>query len=190
MALPSWFDTSRRVFKHANTHATTSTWDPIAPASIGAAADDHTHEGGEHPSLATHDALGLATDAELSTHTGVAGAHHVAFVQADHDALPNAHHSNANDHAASHTHASHSSIGAGDHHVAFVQADHDALANPHHSNASDHASTNDPTADQKAALAGTSGAPSVTNKYVTNDDARNTNARTPSSTLTHGDAAH
>src|SRR3990167_1403586 len=150
MALPSWFDTSRRVFKHANTHATTSTWDPIAPASIGAAADDHTHEGGEHPSLATHDALGLATDAELSTHTGVAGAHHVAF----------------------------------------VQADHDALANPHHSNASDHASTNDPTADQKAALAGTSGAPSVTNKYVTNDDARNTNARTPSSTLTHGDAAH
>lgn len=42
-----------------------------------------------------------------------------------------------------------------------------------------HSNTNDPSADQKAALAGTSGAPSATNKYVTNDDARNTNARTP-----------
>jgi len=42
-----------------------------------------------------------------------------------------------------------------------------------------HPNTNDPTADQKAALAGTSGTPSVTNKYVTNADARNTDARTP-----------
>ena len=50
--------------------------------------------------------------------------------------------------------------------------------------------TNTPTTDQKAALAGTSGVPSGTNKYVTDADARNTNARTPSSTLTHGDAAH
>ena len=53
-----------------------------------------------------------------------------------------------------------------------------------------HANTNDPSADQKAALAGTSGVPSVTNKYVTDADAHNTNARTPLSTLTHGDAAH
>ncbi len=36
-----------------------------------------------------------------------------------------------------------------------------------------------PSADEKAALAGTSGSPSGTNKYVTNDDSRNTNARTP-----------
>jgi len=35
-----------------------------------------------------------------------------------------------------------------------------------------HANTNDPTTDQKAALAGTSGTPSVTNKYVTNQDGR------------------
>lgn len=42
-----------------------------------------------------------------------------------------------------------------------------------------HATTNDPTADQKAALPGTSGTPSVSNKYVTDADARNTNARTP-----------
>lgn len=36
-----------------------------------------------------------------------------------------------------------------------------------------------PTADQKAALAGTSGTPSSTNKYVTNNDTRNTDPRTP-----------
>lgn len=38
-----------------------------------------------------------------------------------------------------------------------------------------------PTTDEKAALAGTSGAPSGSNKYVTNADSRNTNARTPTS---------
>jgi hypothetical protein len=36
-----------------------------------------------------------------------------------------------------------------------------------------------PTADQKAALAGSSGAPAVGNPYVTDADARNANARTP-----------
>lgn len=44
-----------------------------------------------------------------------------------------------------------------------------------------HANTNDPTADQKAALAGSSGTPSVTNKYVTNADARNSDSRAPTS---------
>ena len=43
-----------------------------------------------------------------------------------------------------------------------------------------HANTNDPLADEKAALAGTSGTPSVSNKYVTNADSRNSDARTPS----------
>lgn len=42
-----------------------------------------------------------------------------------------------------------------------------------------HANTNDPTAGQKAALAGSSGAPGAGNVYVTDADARNTNARTP-----------
>jgi hypothetical protein len=41
-----------------------------------------------------------------------------------------------------------------------------------------HANTNDPTANQKAALAGT-GTPSATDKYVSDSDARNTNSRTP-----------
>ena len=48
-----------------------------------------------------------------------------------------------------------------------------------HSNALDHASTNDPSAGEKAALAGTSGTPGSGNKYVTDADSRLTNARTP-----------
>ncbi len=62
-----------------------------------------------------------------------------------------------------------------------------------------HANTNDPTADQKAALTGTSGTPSSTNKYVTNSDSRLSDARTPTAhthvknditdfTHTHSDA--
>lgn len=42
-----------------------------------------------------------------------------------------------------------------------------------------HSNANDPSADQKAALAGTSGTPSAANKYVTDGDSRMTNARTP-----------
>jgi hypothetical protein len=48
-----------------------------------------------------------------------------------------------------------------------------ALNFPTHSNA------NDPSAGEKAALAGTAGTPSGANRYVTNSDSRNTNARTP-----------
>lgn len=42
-----------------------------------------------------------------------------------------------------------------------------------------HAGTPHPTSDEKAALAGTDGIPSGTNKYVTNSDPRNSDARTP-----------
>jgi hypothetical protein len=52
-----------------------------------------------------------------------------------------------------------------------------ALNYPTHSNVSD------PTTEQKAALAGTSGTPSGTNRYVTDQDPRMTNARTP---VAHG----
>lgn len=48
-----------------------------------------------------------------------------------------------------------------------------ALNFPTHSNA------NDPTAEEKAALAGTAGVPSTANRYVTDADPRNSNARTP-----------
>lgn len=43
---------------------------------------------------------------------------------------------------------------------------------------------NMPTANQKAALAGTDGAPSAANEYVTDSDPRNANARTPSAHAT------
>lgn len=57
--------------------------------------------------------------------------------------------------------------------VAAVAESKLALNYPTHSNA------NDPAADEKAALAGTSGTPSTTNRYVTNQDPRMTDARTP-----------
>lgn len=50
---------------------------------------------------------------------------------------------------------------------------HAGNATAHHSNA------NDPTSGQKAALAGTSGTVSDSNRYVTNADSRMTDARTP-----------
>jgi hypothetical protein len=50
-----------------------------------------------------------------------------------------------------------------------------------------HSNASDPTLDQKSALGGTSGTPSLTNKYVTNEDSRNADARTPTS---HGNAQH
>src|SRR3972149_1366607 len=50
-----------------------------------------------------------------------------------------------------------------------------------------HTNANDPTSDQKAALAGTNGTPSIANKYLTETDPRNTNARTPTS---HGNSLH
>ncbi len=42
-----------------------------------------------------------------------------------------------------------------------------------------HSNTNDPDGGQKTALAGTSGTPSATNRYVTDQDSRMTNTRTP-----------
>jgi len=43
-----------------------------------------------------------------------------------------------------------------------------------------HTNANDPSAGEKAALVGTTGTPAADNKYVTNADSRNTDARTPS----------
>lgn len=57
-----------------------------------------------------------------------------------------------------------------------------ALQHPTHSNA------NDPSANEKAALGGTAGAPSGTNKFVTNADSRLTNARPPQAHALLGDA--
>ncbi len=58
-----------------------------------------------------------------------------------------------------------------------------ALNYPTHTNA------NDPTAAEKAAMTGSAGAPSASNRFVTNEDPRLSDARTP---ITHGllDPAH
>ncbi len=39
-------------------------------------------------------------DTSISTHAALPDEHHTAFVQADHDSLPNAHHDNSADHTA------------------------------------------------------------------------------------------
>ncbi|MBM3783961.1 MAG: hypothetical protein FJW30_06340 [Acidobacteria bacterium] len=56
-----------------------------------------------------------------------------------------------------------------------------------------HTNANDPSAGEKAALSGTAGAPSATNKFVTDIDGRLTNARPPVShallSNEHGDTA-
>lgn len=147
-------------------------------------ADDHPMYQDENESAAI--AAFEATEA-VADHAAVVDAHHVAFVQSDHDALANPHHAAftstdhanlANPHHVAFVQSDHDAL-ANPHHVAFVQDDHDALPNAHHSNALDHASTNDPTAGQKAALAGTNGAPGVGNEYVSTSDVRMTDARTP-----------
>jgi hypothetical protein len=43
---------------------------------FGPGVPDHDHPFGDHPDLSTHDALGLATDAELAAHAGDPDAHH------------------------------------------------------------------------------------------------------------------
>jgi hypothetical protein len=70
----------------------------------------------------------------------------------------------------------------GEHASAFADASH---GNAAHSStfitaADVHSNANDPAAGEKSALAGTSGTPGSENKYVTNSDPRNTDARTPS----------
>lgn len=91
------------------------------------------------------DIIIASTGSSSTSHGDLTGVtpdqHHVAFVQADHDGLANPHHSNAldhsnaNDHAASHTLASHS---------AKAHSDLTGIgASDHHSNANDHANTLD-----------------------------------------------
>ena len=101
----------------------------------GAATDPHTgyqreSEKGLANGYASLDAGGVVPDAQIPATIARDSELHTAFVQADHDALANPHHSNANDHAASHTLASHS---------AKAHSDLTGIgATDHHSNANDH----------------------------------------------------
>lgn len=100
--------------------------------------------------------------------------------------------------AGSGLHADLTDVSANQHHAKLHATDHlaagaDAITNIaflhantlDHSNALDHASTNDPTANQKAALAGT-GTPGALDKYVNDSDSRMTNSRTPSAHVLDG----
>lgn len=58
--------------------------------------------------------------------------------------------------------------------AAGALSSHAAIATVHHNNA------NDPTAGEKAALAGTTGTPGVANQYVTTTDSRMSDSRAPS----------
>lgn len=89
------------------------------------------------------------------------------------------------DHTASGLTVGHVVRASGTSSFAWAQLKHSDLggitATDHHSNA------NDPTSGEKAALAGTNGTPSSSNKYVTNSDSRLTNSRTP---VSHGNSLH
>jgi hypothetical protein len=125
--------------------------------------------GGEHPGLAAHRVIGLAAEHE---HPYAADGHtHAAEPSAEHPDL-----------------AAHEQLGlAADHEHPFAaDADltaHAATAHGLSSHAIDGAYHSGlevlPTQGQKNALAGTSGTPGTTNQYVTHQDSRLSDARTP-----------
>lgn len=87
---------------------------PFTPDGSIAATDVQTaiqevrdEAGSAHPDLATHDALGLATDAELTTHAALATHHAESHAHGSHTGIgATDHHSNANDHTENHDPAS------------------------------------------------------------------------------------
>ena len=93
-----------------------------------------------------------------------------------HAIIPGAHHSPANDPTVHQKAALDASLSptAANYYVVLDQFNAHATDPLIHTPAA-----NSPSAGEKAALAGTSGAASGTNKYVTDQDSRNTNARTP-----------
>jgi hypothetical protein len=114
------------------------------------------------------------------------GATTFAFGQAAHSDLgsigANDHHNqahvlNSGDHTVSGLTPGHVVRASGAAAFDFAQLQHGDLgavgATDHHTNA------NDPSSDQKAALAGTNGTPSASNKYVTNSDPRLTGSGVP-----------
>jgi len=113
---------------------------------------------GAHPNLATHDALGLSTDAELAAHAAAGDPHTVYATNAEldlhtgdtvdaHDASAVSILDLAGTFTATEVEAALAELTADDvshaalpniHHAEFTNPQHDALPNPHHSNANDH----------------------------------------------------
>lgn len=129
------------------------------------------------PPFAESDVTGLVSDlAAKETPAGAQGK-----VDAHKDLTTGCHgnllHSNALDHsnAADHSHSNKSTLDT----YAQTEANLSDAVSKKHSNSLDHSNSNDPSAGEKAALAGTSGTPGSGNKFVTNADSRNSDARTP-----------
>ena len=120
----------------------------------------------EHPDRAAHETLGLATKAELTDHAatphgGDAGPH-------THDYAP-LHAGHEHSHAEYATDADVADHAGTEHGLSIH-----ALDGAYHSG-----SEVLPTPGQRNALAGTSGTPGETNRYVTDQDARLSDVRTP-----------
>ena len=71
------------VASHSDTGATGAELEELTDGSTTVL---HAHTAAGHPDLATHDALGLATDAELATHAGAADPHPGYLTPAEGDA--------------------------------------------------------------------------------------------------------
>lgn len=127
-----------------------------------------------HTAELTADELAAIQDSTLPGALNVftTATHATALVAsgiAVHTAIATAHHTNVNDPTANQKAALNAATTLdGTDHVAAISdiTAHTAVASAHHSNA------NDPTSDEKAALVGTSGSPSVSNKYITDADTR------------------
>lgn len=102
-------------------HPNLATHDALGLATDAELATHAATSGHTHPNLATHDALGLATDAELATHAAAADPHPTYSTAAELAAGITAHEALANPHATYHTAAE----------VAADIATHAGLTDPH-----------------------------------------------------------
>lgn len=140
---------------------------------------------------------GITRDSELTTHAGVAAAHHAKYTDGEADvrvtagiathagaADPHTVYQKESEKGNANGYASLDGAGtipdteipsgiARDSEITSAISTHAGVAAAHHTNA------NDPVVGEKAALPGTSGTPGVANKYVTDADSRNSDARTP-----------
>lgn len=148
----------------------------------------HTAISGAHHTAFTQTDADLLYEAlgDIAVHAAIAGVHHASFVQADadllyealgdiaiHTAITGAHHAEAHQLEVSggpHT----GTLPWGE--LSKTGSSLADIATRAHANLSDapptahHDNANDPTSDQKDALAGTSGTPSSSNKYVTQEE--------------------
>jgi hypothetical protein len=145
------------------------------------APEEHAHPSYEHSHPYASDTHNHSGVYAALTHEHEGGGAH------DHDGSYSAlAHNHDGSYAPTHSHPyasdshNHDASYSGTGHSHDTTHNHDGVYAPTHSHPyadADHGSH--PTADEKAALAGTSGAPANGNRYVTNADSRLSDARTP-----------